>query len=536
MCEVSADQPRAGAPATVAEQDPFRSLAETTPDAIVTANASDDIVYVNPAAERLLGYAASEMVGRPVTMIVPEAMRELHHAAFLRYVETGNANLVGRTVVVDAQRRDGSLVPVELSLGAAGKGQDVTLTAVIRDISERVKHQRNVAAQLAVTAVLAGMDAPDGDSEVVGTLTRALGWQVGVLWRVADDATLRMTELWQADPARTEAFAQVCRVTQFRRGEGIPGEVWQSRQPRWLEQATQEVRFVRTEVAAASGLNTGVSLPLISEGEVLGVLEVFTSAVHPLDAGLRDMLTAVASQISENLRREEHAAELARSNAELEHFAQMVSHDLSEPLLTIAGYCDLIMAREATAMSEQHREFMEAVRSSAARGREMLDSVLSLARYGPGPLQPEPVDAGELVADVVTTLSSTIAAQDARVEVADLPTVHADRTLLGQVFQNLISNAIKFRGEEAPFVRISAEQGDEGHWCFAVADNGQGIAEGAEVFAMFARPAGQKQGGMGLGLAICEKIVRRHGGRIWFDSQPGAGTTFFFTISQRAGD
>lgn len=509
-------------------QDPFRALAETTPDAIITATADDRIAYVNPAAERLLGYRADELQGELVTTIIPEGQRGIHHDAFERFVETGEATLVGHTVAVRALRRDGTEVPVELSLGAAGSGPDTVLTAVLRDVSDRERFQRNVDAQLAVTAVLAGTAAAR-DAPIVGTLAEALGWDVGALWLADHGDALRLAELWQADPEATATFARACREGRFRRGEGVPGRVWRDGEAEWLEEAGQAERFVRTEAAKADGLRTGVALPLVTEGAVIGVLEVFTCRHEPVDEALRDMLATVASQIGENLRRDQHATELARSNADLEHFAQIVAHDLTEPLNTIAGFADLL-GRGDRAPDEQE-EFVAAIASSARRGQDLLERILTLARFGAGDLEREPVDCEAVLADALTALRGPIEESGAAVVAGPLPTLMADRTLLSQVFQNLLANAVKFRRPGvAPMIRLSAERDDEAIWRFAVADNGQGTTAGDEIFQMFQRPVGQTQDGLGIGLSLCAKIVERHGGTIWFDSEPGAGTTFSFTL------
>lgn len=514
--------------ATTRATEPFRALAETTPDAIITADASNRMRFVNPAAEQLLGYSAQEMVGQPVTMIVPEEQRPAHLAGFERFVRTREPRLVGSTVTVEVRRADGVLVPVELSLGVAGSGDDLTLTAVIRDISERVRHQRHVAAQLAVTQILAGPDAPDQEARIVESLTSSLGWDMGVLW-VVDGPQLRPAELWQSVPAATAALAEATRQSRFRRGEGAPGMAWQAAQPVWMEEARRANNFPRAEAAAADGIVTGVVLPIVTEGSVIGVLELFSRARDPLDEDLRDVLATVASQIGESLRRQQHAADLARSNADLEQFALVVAHDLAEPLRTIAGFAQLLERRGGDGSPEQAAEMVATILTSAQRGQQILDSVLHLARIGTGTLEREPVDLGALTDDVLRGLQAMIETHEARIDVAPLPTVTGDATLLGQLLQNLLANAMKFRSDAPPHVRISAGE-DQDSWTIDVADNGRGIAGGKDVFQLFTRVGAPGEVGLGVGLAVCQKVAERHGGTIRFESTPGAGTTFSFTL------
>lgn len=523
--EQGATSPEWGAASSTG--DPFRALAHTTPDAIVTADASNRITYANPAAEQLTGHRADELVGQPVGVIVPESQRAAHGAAFARFVTTREGHLVGRTIEVNVLRADGREVPVELSLGVAGSEAEVTLTAVMRDISQRVRHQRNTAAHLAVTAAVSSADTPDLETRIVTALGETLAWHLCSLWRVDGDH-LRLSATWQSDPLATESFFEASRALAFRRGEGAPGAVWATAEPTWLD--TSHERFLRAGEARSSGLVTGVLLPLITEGEVIGVLELYTRRHEAVDAELQDTLATVASQIAETLRRRQHAEDLVRSNRDLEHFASIAAHDLSEPLNTIVGFAELLEQRHRDALPPEAAEFAAAMRASAVRGREVLDGLLRLARAGSEELRVAPVDLGELVGEVLLGLGAALRAGNAEVEVAaSLPTVTADRALLGQVFQNLLANAIKFRGEHDPRISVTADEQPAG-WRISVADNGVGIAQGDEVFDLFRRAAEPIHVGSGIGLALSRTIVERHGGTIGFESRPGHGTTFHVTL------
>jgi len=235
------------------------------------------------------------------------------------------------------------------------------------------------------------------------------------------------------------------------------------------------------------------------------------------------------TDISER-KRAEH--ELRRSNAELEQFARVASHDLAEPLHTIAGFAELIERHYGDRLGEEGRLWLGRLQGGVERMRVLIDDLLSLSRAGREPVRPQLVAAGDVVATVVGLLDAAIRETSARVEARDLPVVRADRGQLVQVFQNLIANAIKFRGPDPPEVIVRAERKGDG-WCFAVEDNGVGIhpADAERVFGMFQRAPGvQQRPGTGIGLAICRRIVERHGGRIWVESEPGHGATFAFTI------
>ncbi len=282
----------------------FRALAETAPDAIVAGDGNGRLAYVNPAAGRLFGSAPEELVGQPIAVLMPERMRGMHNAGYVRFVETGEGSLVGGTVEVPAVDADGREFPIELSLGAIGTGASGVLTAVIRDLSDRRRKERHLAAQLAVTSVLAEPhSAADAAPRIVEALTRALGWEIGGLWMTDSDQKLGLRHVWQADPARTDAFARASVARTLEPGEGMAGLALSSGLPQWAEDVATVPRFVRRAAAIEAGLRGAIWLPLLSDGHAVGVIECFSHQAAPVDPELRDLLMTVASQAGEHLRR-----------------------------------------------------------------------------------------------------------------------------------------------------------------------------------------------------------------------------------------
>lgn len=301
------------------EESQFRALAETTPDAIVMGDASGGITYVNPAAERLFGRPAREMVGRPITLLMPERLRPAHSAGLERFVRTGTPHLVGTTVEVVGTRSDGHEFPIELSLGATGSGEARALTAVIRDITDRRRAARHLAAQLAVTGVLADpRSAAETLPRIVEELTRALAWDVGLLW-LQSDGMLRVRHDWQADPAVTGEFVRVSRAVGLRGGQGLPGAALQAGAPLWLDDLGSTSPLVPERAAAVGGLRGGIALPLLTEGRAVGVVECFTHEHTPVDRDLRDLLMTVASQVTEHVERREVEERLEEARTRLRH-------------------------------------------------------------------------------------------------------------------------------------------------------------------------------------------------------------------------
>ena len=225
---------------------------------------------------------------------------------------------------------------------------------------------------------------------------------------------------------------------------------------------------------------------------------------------------------------EDAIEELERSNAELEQFAYVASHDLKQPLRMITSYLELIEGRYADELDENGEEFIAYAVDGAERMRRLIDDLLTYSRIGTEETF-EPVDCDIVVRRALENLKIAIEESGAAISVDPLPTVLGDENQLLQLFQNVLDNAIEYGSDDDPRVRVSAERDDD-EWVFSVRDNGRGIApeERDRVFEVFSTGRGSE--GTGIGLATCRKIVRRHEGKIWLDSEPGDGTTVRFTI------
>ncbi|MHB8881636.1 MAG: sensor histidine kinase [Thermodesulfovibrionales bacterium] len=227
-----------------------------------------------------------------------------------------------------------------------------------------------------------------------------------------------------------------------------------------------------------------------------------------------------------------YSEDLKRSNKELEQFAYVASHDLQEPLRMVASYTQLLAERYENQLDEKAKKFINYAVDGSVRMQLLINDLLAFSRIGTRGKPLEPVDAHAVMGEAINNLKMNIEETKTVITNDELPMVRADATQLAQLFQNLIGNAIKFRGSEHPYVHLSAR--DEGReWLFSVKDNGIGIdPEYADkVFVIFQRlHTKEEHPGSGIGLAICKKIVERHGGRIWIESGPGKGTTFYFTI------
>ena len=227
----------------------------------------------------------------------------------------------------------------------------------------------------------------------------------------------------------------------------------------------------------------------------------------------------------------QRTAELRRSNQDLEQFAKIVARDLQEPLRAITQQIEQIREQEK-ASRELELDELESLLRTARNMELMVESVLNYSGVGREIKPFVPVDLTAVVHDVCNDLATTIHEANAKIEVAPLPTINGDLNLISGLFENLIDNAIKFRGTHPLQIRIACEQKGK-NWLCSVGDNGIGMPDNdtEDVFLMFHRGSGEpEQAGVGLGLAMCRKITQYHGGRIWVDSEFGHGSTFYFTF------
>lgn len=248
------------------------------------------------------------------------------------------------------------------------------------------------------------------------------------------------------------------------------------------------------------------------------------------------MILKMTFDITERRRNEEalarQSAELARSNAELQQFAYVASHDLQEPLRAVASFTGLLGERYRGRLDSDADEFIAFAVDGAKRAQGLINALLAYSRVGTRGASFVPTDCEALLENVLADLAAAIADTAGQVTHDPLPTVQADSIQLGQVFQNLLANALKFHAAEPPRVHVSAEKRGP-CWLFSVRDRGIGIDPqfANRIFEVFQRlHSSSEYPGTGIGLAIVKKIVERHGGRIWVESAPGRGATFYFTV------
>ncbi|MDE8652587.1 sensor histidine kinase [Novosphingobium album (ex Liu et al. 2023)] len=466
----------------------FRALVEAAITAIVAVDAAGRIVEVNRKTEELFGHGRDALLGRSVEMLVPERYRAAHPGFVAGFMAAPSARPMGVGRELFALRRDGEEFPVEIGLSPFETGEGLFTLASIIDITDR--RRADEARALLAAIVTSSPDAILSKS-LDGTITSWNAAATQLFGFAADEVIGRSIHLILPPEQREEEADLLGRVGA---GEYIPP-------------------FVTRRMHRDGGL-IDVSMSLAPLRDHRGVVTGASSIV-------RDITVA-----------KQRDAELRRSNAELEQFAYVASHDLQEPLRMVANYVELLARRYEGQLDERADKYIHYASDGARRMQRLVADLLSYSRVGSQSKPLVPLDSRAVVEDVIRSLGRAIRASGATVDVGALPMVLGDEVQLGQLFQNLVGNALKFRAEAPPVIRIAAvPQG--GLWQFSVADNGIGMDMrfADRIFQMFQRLNERgKYDGSGIGLTIAKRIVERHGGLIWVDAELGRGTTFRFTL------
>jgi PAS domain S-box-containing protein len=473
----------------------FRLAVESSPNAMVMCNPTGSIVLVNEETERLFGYDRNELIGRSIEILVPEQFRGAHPGHRDGFMAQPAARSMGAGRDLYAVRKDGIELPVEIGLNPIDTPDGTFVLAAVVDITERKQAEERF--RLAVEASPNGhvMVGQHGDIVMVNAeAERMFGYP------------------------RDELIGRSVDVLVPQRFRG--------------QHARHRNTFMMR--AAARSMGAGRDLYAVRKDGTEFPVEI---GLNPIHAPTGTLVLSAVVDITERKRTEDalarQARELERSNAELEQFAYVASHDLREPLRTIASFTSLLQREYGDQLDEQAATYIGFAVDASQRMQRLISDLLAYARLSTRVEEPTRVDLGAVTAIVLDNLKVSIDESQAEIFVEALPVIDGTESQLVELFQNLIANAIKFRGEEAPKITVGAQRAANG-WTLSVSDNGIGIAPEYHeaVFQVFRRlHLRDEYPGTGIGLAFCKQIVERHNGRIWIESSLDRGTTVKIQIS-----
>jgi PAS domain S-box-containing protein len=507
----------------------YRGLLEAAPDAMVVVNQNGEIVLLNVQAEKQFGYRRDELLGQPVTTIIPGGFAERLLADALRPAAEALAQQIGTGIELVGRRKDGGAFPMELMLSPHESADGTLVTAAIRDISVRREAEQHLIK-----------------------MTQDLSLKHRLLHSVVEGTS---DPIYIRDLDDRFILANSACAKLFHRGENdMVGIGLRDLMPdgpyRIIADSDWEI------------IRTGTTRTVEEIAEIDGVARIFLTTKGPYcDADNKTIGTiGIARDITE-LRKLDEArlevlthdnrvrkaaaehlantvAELKRSNDELEHFAYIASHDLQEPLRMVASYTQLLAERYKGRLDADADDFITFAVDGANRMQQLILDLLAYSRAGATVGELHEISGERALSVALANLQAAIAESGAAVTHDALPDITMDELQLTQIFQNLVGNAIKYRGAELPRVHISCITSDSDDWIFSVRDNGLGIDSQyfEKIFVLFKRLHGREEfEGTGIGLSICKKLLDRIGGRVWVASELQKGSTFSFAVPKGVG-
>lgn len=495
----------------------FRTVLESAPDAVVIVDENGTIVLVNGQTEKLFGYKREELYDCNVEKLIPQRFHARHSEHRKQFTAAPRIRPMGQGKELFGIQKNGKEFPIEISLSPLETEDGRFIFSAIRDVTE----QKKIADEI---------KSVNAELEEAERKFRAI-------IESAPDAMVIVDEQGKIKLVNE----QTEKIFGYKRNELLDKHVEKLIPQRFHAQHTgYREQFTAEPHIRPMGLGKEL-YGIRKNGEEfpveISLSPLETSEGRFISSSIRDVTLQkqAADQIKEfNAQLKKHADELEKSNLELKQFAYIVSHDLQSPLRNISGFVQLLQQTYKEKIDEQADDWINRTVKNTKKMEMIIHDILAYSRIGSRARPFQITDLNEVLTEVMSTLESSINDANAVITYDKLPTVMGDPSQLAHVFQNLIGNGIKYQSKKTPHVNITAKK-NKTEYIISVSDNGIGIDPQYHdrIFEIFKRlHTHQEYPGTGIGLSICRRILDRHGGKIWAESEPGKGSKFYFTLKQ----
>jgi PAS domain S-box-containing protein len=527
----------------------YRLVVETAPDAVISIDESGAILFANPATMRLFDYDPTELIGKPLTVLMPEFLRKLHEKGFSRYLATGQRHINWQGTELTALRKNGQEFPVEISFGELSRDGRKVFTGFIRDISERKQAEELRAAHARQIAVRADVSMAFRREESLKTIlgecgeaiVRHLDAAFARIWTLSDDG--KMLELQASAGMYTHLDGSRSRIPM---GQFKIGMIAQERKPHLTNDVLNDPRISDRTWAKKEGMASFAGYPLSVGDRTIGVLAMFSR--KQLTPDTTETLASGADLIAQGIERKRAQEALQMTQAELARVSRLttmgelaasIAHEVNQPLTAVTNNSNacLRLLAAGNLKPEVLQRALEEIVADGTRASAVVARIRGFIKKAPA--EKNPLDINEVIQEVLVVAGRELLENRVLVDCQlskALPLVLADRVQLQQVLLNLIMNGIEAMiavTDQPHSLWVESGLDESGEILVAVRDSGTGLGSKADrVFTPFFTT---KANGMGMGLSISQSLVENHGGRLWAMPNSPMGAVFSFTLPVSAG-